>query len=450
MSCGCAPRLAPPPAVPLACQQQAEEAVQADRIAFLPMTTCGNFLPPSCACFPPPCAGAPPVCAPPPLPLPNSNLLVPSVCGPCAQARAGASCGRYNYGTSCGGGSLGPFPEAEYRCKVDKTKCCAAAMCGPCALPCQAPCCAPCAAPCTIPCSNAKTCGFTEIGYVYSTDAYPVTTYLTKSCARCATDPFLKNQFAECTGCRAEAVPIDRADDGTTHSYLPQPSSMTLEDKFHNQRRESAFERPTTFSNNSIGLSPFSNVVGGPIPPCGTTNSSGFGWNHGILHGGGCKCRECCQDPFYHPRTTITVPTVSRYYTLYARRTEDCARLQFAVAPAGVCDPVLTILPPDPRRPPGCCYYANGCGINDINRGIVELRSGDQIYLTALGTPGPFFVHLWADSSGLAGVLRQSNSVFRGWGPVRRNPDEVRRFTPNSGLRNFSGTPSAGGLLRPW
>lgn len=345
-----------------------------------------------------------------------------------------ASCGRYNYGAGTArggcGGYAGQWGEAGYGCEVAKTGC--GTACPP---------------------NEFTYDGWTEVGEVMNTDAYPITDYLTKSCTRCDADPFLRCQFGECTGCHAQANPLDRGDDGQGGSggdYLPQPSSMNLENKFHHQRRASAFERPTMWTNAGIGYGPFGNAIGGPR--CGSRKNSQLGWNYGTLHATGCKCRRCSQDPFYHTRTTITTPNVSRKYRLFARRSIVCnsaqlssSRLEYAVAPAGVVDPTLTVLPGDPRQPKGDCYYASNCGVDYQERAWVELKSGDRVYLP--GERGSYEVHLWADD---AGPYRQNASVFRNWGPVRRLPGRVRRHYSNSGLRNFSGTPSANALLRPW
>lgn len=392
------------------------------------------YLPP--AHTQPPCAQTTPIGPPIPAGRIQSSL-------PCGNRYTHdgfrASCGRYNYGAghasgACGGcaGYATGFGEATYGCEVAKTACGGPNGCPP---------------------NEFFYDGWTEIGTATNTDCYPVTDYLTKSCTRCDTDPFLRCQYGECTGCRAQANPLDKGyngEGGCGGDYLPLPSTMNLENHFHHQRRASAFENPTMFTNSGIGIGPFGAPLGGPR--CGTRKNSQLGWNYGTLHATGCKCQRCNQDPFYHPRTTITTPTVSRVYRLFARRANDCVsgnvasgRLEFAVAPAGVVDPMLIVLPRDPRQPPGACYYSSNCGVDYQQQAWVELQSGDSIYIA--GERGPYFVHMYADD---AGPFRQNSSVFRNWGPKRKLQGMVRKNLSNSGLRNFTSVPSANALLRPW
>lgn len=270
---------------------------------------------------------------------------------------------------------------------------------------------------------------WTNVGYVYTTEIVPITRYLTKQCDVCDNDPHLGGQFGQCTGCR-------------------NSQSVVLEDKFHHQRRESAFENPTMFSNNGMGMgvhgSPLYGIPGKEFEFPGGNRSPG--WNYGTLSATGCKCNKCNQDMFYHPKYSIQMPNFSRYFTLFARRVTDprtnCrGRLQFAVEPVGRQNCVKTVLPLDPRQPPHKC----GNLVDPNEQAWVELRSGDIIYIP--GEDLRFNVHFWADD---AGPFRPNHSVFRGWGPVRKMQGQVPKNLSNSGLRNLTQLGDAAGLLRPY
>lgn len=349
-----------------------------------------------------------------------------------------APCGPYNYGCGVAAGGCGGYGAPGYGGRGEEVP---RVGCGGRAPP-----------------NEFAYAGWTEVGYVYNTEAYPLTEYLSKSCQRCDADPFLRCRYSECTGCRSEGLALDKAyDDKQAKPYtdgeayatgdlaLPSYRRDHLDQKFHHQRRTSAFERKTMASNYGIGYGVFG------APRCGLRANSLLGWHYGTLHATGCRCNRCSQDVMLHPRTTVTTPVTSRYYRLFARRVGQCEvnappshRLEFAVAAAGVVDPQLIVLPADPRQPSNRygCYYASNCGPDYVNRSIVELVSGDQIYIA--GERGLFNVHLWADDD----IYRQNHSVFRGWGPVRRL--RGKHATYNSGTRNFTAAPSANGLLRPF
>ncbi len=295
----------------------------------------------------------------------------------------------------------------------------------------------------TVPPCTGKYFGFTDVGFVYNTDARPVTNFLTKSCTLCDLDPYGTCRSGQCTGCRS--APIDSAM-GLVGDYLSADSTAVpplylpeLEHKVFGQRRESAFQRPTQFTNYNMDP-----LLGDPLggPHC-TSRNSRAGWNYGTLHATGCKCNRCNQDVFYHPRTTVLTPLTSRKYQLLARSgcssSNNTSRFEYAVIPAGVVDPPLLVLPHDPRQPNGC----GTCTVDFQEQAWVELKEGDVIYIP--GELGQYFVHFWAEDDG---VFRPNNAVFRGWSPVRKLMGRIN--VTNSGLRNFTSLPDPDGLLRPF
>lgn len=286
--------------------------------------------------------------------------------------------------------------------------------------------------------------GWTDIGVVVSTEYAPVINYLTKSCQRCDMQPFRSS--AECNGCRTDAgtwmespnmgaLP-PRDDDGTD-----APARYRTGGSPWLQRKASAYERKTMCTNSGIGYG-FSGPrcctggVGSRLSGGATSN----GMYAGQLHASGCKDNRCNQDLFYHPAVSLALPAVRRF-RLFARPNEcGSSRWQYAVAQDGVPQPLFLTLDADPRQPPWPT-----CASVDFNRQAWQsLVSGDLIYIP--GQTGTFFVHLYMDDA--VGPFRPTQSVFRGYSPVR--PLRGKVWTPNSGLRNFTSLPSAGGLLRPF
>jgi len=355
----------------------------------------------------------------------------------------------YPAGFYPGNSAPGPTPYcppglSKYACRNAATACGGA----PPSLP-GAPTCAP--AGCTAPYPHAsgifephppcagKWDGWTEVGYVYNTEVAPVRTYLTKSCTRCDVDPYRACRASACTACRA--TPIDADSTAVPALYRadlePRDPLCGAADGGTGActSRAAAFQRKTQWTNYGVGY-------GATAPYC-TPRNSRAGWAYGVLHADGCRCNRCNQDPFYHPRTTVTDAVRYRAYRLFARQ-RVCAtgtsRLQFAVAPMGEVDPPLTTLPADPRFSPA--MIAQGCSMGVDERAWVELVTGDEVYIP--GEYGPYFVHLYASND----VYRPNHSVFRGYSPVR--PLRGKRTVTNSGLRNFTALPSAHALLRPF
>lgn len=308
--------------------------------------------------------------------------------------------------------------------------------------------------------TNAAGRPYVEVGYVYCTDAQPVTTYMTKSCARATLLPSNPSGIAPgvCTGCRGEPVALDGTNDGNGgaagyledqgHERSAVPLGYRAQHEavlpYAQQRAASAFERKTIFTNLGMGYGPFAGAQCGAQrfqPPPAPT-----GARHGMLHATGCKCNRCSQDLFYHPRTGVYTPQRSRWYRLLAReRLDGSSRLSYAVQPMAGATPSpdgsfetapIEILPlaDDPR------HWAE-----DLHeRSYVQLQTGDQIYIP--GEDAPFFVHMYADDA-MAGVYRPNQAVFRGWSPVR--PLRGKQNIYNSALRNLNAYPDPTGLLRP-
>lgn len=288
--------------------------------------------------------------------------------------------------------------------------------------------------------SVIKPDGWTDVGFIYSTDAYPVVNYLNKSCTRCDLEAFKPS--AECTGCQASGPFLDDADepyDVTTPAKYREnmPSSWAV------QRPQNAYERNTMNTNNGAGYGFSGQRCCRPQhepPPSITNLPNPNGMRHGQFHASGCKDNRCQQDLFQHPAVSLAQAPVRRF-KLYAKP-NDCgsSRWQYAVLEEGVQDSLLISLPTDPRQPPW-----QTCSSVDFNRQAwLELATGDFIYVP--GQPGVFQVQMWADVD----HFRPNQAVFRGYSPVRRLPGRKWRKYPNSGLRNFTSHPSANGLLRPF
>lgn len=277
--------------------------------------------------------------------------------------------------------------------------------------------------------------GWTDIGFVYSTDAYPVVNYLTKSCSRCDAQPYRSS--GECTGCQAKPIDGNLVGGGVDGNYDTNTPAMYRPGAvpWPVQRKETAYERKTMCTNSGIGYG----FTGRRCCP-GLDRFNSNGMRHGQLHASGCKSNDCSQDLFYHPAVSIAQAPVRRF-RLYARPNEcGSSRWQYAVAEEGVKNSLFLTLPADPRQPPW-----SSCSTVDFNRQAwVQLTTGNFIYIP--GNPGVFQVQLWVDVD----VYRPNQSVFRGYSPVRRLPGRVWRKAPNSGLRNFVSHPSANGLLRPF
>lgn len=267
----------------------------------------------------------------------------------------------------------------------------------------------------------AAASGWTAIGDAISASFAPVTTYLTKSCA-----------LDGCTDCVSAPVVGDGLGDPDYDTFIPAGQRLGACAPWPAPCGSGAYQRTPTFTGATYGF-----AAGG------TSNGMRFGQ----LDASGCRDNRCNQDLFYHPRTSVTLPRVRRF-TLLARPTAEHrggCRWQYAVRAQCGDDctaALLVVLPDDPRQPPCLPCGVAGYNYNASNGG---LQTGDQIYIP--GEFGAYDVYLFIDS---ADVFRKEKSVLRGYSPVRRQADQVRKAPANSGLRNFVSHPSVNGLLLPF
>lgn len=281
--------------------------------------------------------------------------------------------------------------------------------------------------------------GWTEIGIAVSTDCPSRIDYLTKSCKQCDVD----RVSAQCNGCVSDAD-LPYLDSAGSEPFLPNdgtsaPARFRPNTNPWTMRPQNAYESKTQWSNYGIGY-------GSTMPVCGCfpQNASpsaytSLGFRYGQLHAGGCKDNRCNQDPFYYPAITVATAPLRRF-RLYAKPNQcGSSRWSYAVAPIDMKDPLFMTLARDPRQPP----FQTCVTVGFDNQSIYQLKTGDRIYIP--GQPGTFLVNLYIDNTT---PYRANASVFRGYSPVR--PLAGQRFISNSGLRNFTSLPGAGGLLRPF